>query len=170
MLDERQYALDEGPCLSALRGQRAVFIPDLEASGQRQDCAREILSSGVHSILAVPVEAGAGTQAALNCYSREPASMDEDFVGAVEAFAGSISRILRLALRCHLPAVAGSGLGPEMRARGLVDGAVAVFMAQSRSSRSEAFASLGRLALSGNMRISDRAIQVLHEARRGQGL
>lgn len=170
VLDERQYAFDHGPCLTALRSQRTVFIPDLKASAQWQDYAHEILSSGVHSILAVPVEAGGGTQAALNCYSREPRSMDAAFVAAVEAFAGSISRILRLALGFHLPALAGSDLGPELRARGLVDGAVAVIMVQNRSSRAEAFASLGRLAISGNMRISDRAVQVLHEARRTREL
>lgn len=169
-LDERQYAFDDGPCLTALRQQRTVLIPDLDESRKWEDYAREIASSGVHSILAVPVEAGSSTQAALNCYALEPGMMDDAFVAAVESFAGSISRILRLALRFHLPALAGADLGPELRARGLVDGAVAVLMVQAKCSRAEALAQLGRSAFEGNMRIADRAVQVLREARRAKGL
>lgn len=169
-LDERQYAFNDGPCLTALRQDRMVFIPDLHASRQWGHYAREIASSGVHSILAVPVEAGNGTRAALNCYARDPGTMDERFIAAVEAFAGSISRILRLALGFHLPAIAGADLGPELRARGLVDGAVAVIMVQDKCSRADAFAQLGQTAFTSNMRIGDRAIQVLQSARRARGI
>lgn len=170
VLDERQYAFDNGPCLTALRQQRKVFIPEMDESRTWRDYAREIGSSGVHAILAVPVEAGSGTQAALNCYAREPGIMDSDFVSAVEAFAGSISRILRLALRFHLPALAGADLGSELRARGLVDGAVAVIMVRDKCSRAEAFAQLSRSAFSANVRLGDRAIEVLREARRARGM
>ncbi|EMQ96661.1 GAF and ANTAR domain-containing protein [Paeniglutamicibacter gangotriensis] len=169
-LDERQYAFDNGPCLTALRQQRTVFIPELAESRNWEDYAREIASSGVRTILAVPVEAGSGTQAALNCYSREPGIMDATFISAVQAFAGSISRILRLALRFHLPALAGADLSSELRARGLVDAAVAVIMIEDKCSRAEAFAQLGRSAFSGNVRVGDRAIEVLREARRAQGM
>lgn len=169
-LDERQYAFNDGPCLTALRLQRKVFIPDLAQSVGWEDYARDIASSGVRSILAVPVEAGSSTQAALNCYAREPGTMDESFVAAVEAFAGSISRILRLALRFHLPALPGADLGTELRGRALVDAAVAVIMVRDKSSRAEAFAQLGRSAFTGRVRLKERAIEVLREARRAQGL
>jgi GAF domain-containing protein len=169
-LDERQYAFDNGPCLTALRRQRQVFIPDLDASLIWEDYAREIRSSGVYSILAVPIEAGGSTQAALNCYARDPSTMDDAFVCAVEAFAGSISRILRLALRFHLPAIAGADLGPELRTRGLVDAAVAVIMVRATCSRAEAFARLGQTAFRGNLRLKDCAVQVLSEARHARGL
>ncbi|MDQ0095995.1 hypothetical protein [Paeniglutamicibacter psychrophenolicus] len=66
--------------------------------------------------------------------------MDEEFVTAVEALTGPISRILRQALGFPLPALAGSDLGIELPARGLVDGAVAVIMVQDKCSRAEAFA------------------------------
>ncbi|MCV9996387.1 GAF and ANTAR domain-containing protein [Paeniglutamicibacter sp. ZC-3] len=170
ILDERQYAFDNGPCLTALRQQRTVFIPDLDESRKWEGYARVIASSGVQAILAVPVEAGSSTQAALNCYARDLGMMDAAFVSAVEAFAGSISRILRLALRFHLPALAGADLGPELRARGLVDAAVAVIMARDKCSRAEAFTQLGRSAFTGNMRLGERAIEVLREARRAQGM
>lgn len=169
-LDERQYALGDGPCLTALRQQRKVHIQDLGTAQGWEAYAREIDSSGVRSILAVPVEAGSGTQAALNCYVRDPAAMDEAFVAAVEAFAESISRILRLALRFHLPALAGADLDVELRGRALVDAAVAVVMARDKCGRSEAFSRLGRSAFEGGLRLKEMAIQVLREARRAQGI
>lgn len=169
VLDERQYAMNHGPCLSALRGQRPIFVPDLAAAGDWADYAREIQFSGVAAIFAIPVAAGPGTAAALNCYAFEAATMDATFRLDVATVAASFSGVLRLALRVHPAASAGSGYTPEMDSRAVVDAAIGLIMVQVRCSREEAFGRLGRLAFEHRSRIRDEAAAMLWEAKRSMG-
>jgi GAF domain-containing protein len=71
-LDEKQYAFDDGPCLTALRQQRQVLIEDLSIDERWERYAREIAAEGIRSVLAVPIEAGGSSRAALNCYAPGP--------------------------------------------------------------------------------------------------
>jgi len=167
VLDERQYFFNEGPCLTALRQHRRVLIPDLASSRKWARYAWEIRSSGVAAILAVPVEAGKGTAAALNYYAFDTSTIDDAFILAVETLSTAISRILQLALRFHLPSPEGTDFGPALRSRALIDAAVAVIMIQGRCSRAQALQMLQQAASNENSRIRDQAIRILNQARRG---
>lgn len=169
ILDERQYARNAGPCLSALRNQQTIFVPDLAVSKEWAAYGLDIQSSGVASIMAIPVAAGHGTAAALNCYAFDTTTMDASFRGAVELLAASFSGILRLALRIHPGASDGSGLTPEMDSRAVVDAAVGLIMTKERCSREEAFGRLGRLALERKLRLRDQAATLLWESKRTMG-
>jgi GAF domain-containing protein len=56
-LDEMQYEFDEGPCLSAVRGQHGVLIPDLQAGERWRSYARAVAGEGIRSVLSVPIGA-----------------------------------------------------------------------------------------------------------------
>lgn len=169
VLDERQYALNHGPCLSALRGQAPVFVPELQASDIWTDYAQDIKSSGIAAIYAVPVVAGTDCSAALNCYAYDTTTMDNSFRTAVEAIALSFSGILRLALRIHPAGPAASGFTPEMDSRAVVDAAVGLLMIQDRCGREEAYGRLGRMAFAHSSRIRDEAACILWEAKQAMG-
>lgn len=105
ILDERQYARNVGPCLSALRNQQIIFVPDPAA--------------------------GPGTAAALNCYAFDTSTMNALSRATVGLLAASFSGILQLALRIHSGTPSGSGLTPEMDPTVVVDAAVGLLMMQS---------------------------------------
>jgi GAF domain-containing protein len=65
-LDEKQYAIDDGPCLTALREQHIVMIPDLAADSRWHRYAEAVAAEGVRSVLAVPIPTDGSSCAALN--------------------------------------------------------------------------------------------------------
>jgi len=67
-LDERQYALDDGPCLTALRHQRTVLIPDLQTDDGWAWYAQAVSDEGIRTVLTVPIPSDNGSRSALNCY------------------------------------------------------------------------------------------------------
>ncbi|HKU30642.1 MAG TPA: GAF and ANTAR domain-containing protein [Arthrobacter sp.] len=166
-LDERQYAFDDGPCLTALRHQRTVLIEDLGADDQWQRYARAVADEGVRSVLAVPIKADSTSRAALNCYALTPGLFDDATVSAVEAHAASISKILRLALRMHVPEPFPEHLRSALQSRAILDAAVSLIMLQNRCSRDQAMRLLHAAALNSNRRLRDIATGILDGAERG---
>ncbi|SKC10121.1 Response regulator with putative antiterminator output domain [Arthrobacter sp. 49Tsu3.1M3] len=167
-LDEMQYEFDEGPCLSAVRGQHEVLIPDLHADERWRSYARVVAGEGIRSVLAVPIGAEPPARAALNCYSKVPGSFDESLVAAVRQHAGSMSPILRLALRIHLPEPYPEHLRSALRSRAVVDAAIALIMVQNRCGRDQAMGILQLASRDSTRRLHDIAADIL--AHSGQPL
>ena len=69
-LDEKQYAFDDGPCLTALRHGTTVLVPDVAADDRWEHYASAVSGEGIGSVLAVPIATDPGSAAALNCYAR----------------------------------------------------------------------------------------------------
>lgn len=160
-LDEKQYEFDDGPCLTALREQHRVLIPDLGADGRWQHYAQAIAGEGIESVLAVPIKVQDPYMAALNCYSREPAAFDTAVIDAVEQHAASISRILRLALRVHAPGAYPEHLRSALQSRAVVDAAVSLIMIQTHGGREQALEILRRGAQDSNRTVHDIAQDIL---------
>jgi GAF domain-containing protein len=161
LLDETQYSFDAGPCLSALRHQRAVLIHDLGHDERWGHYMEAIADVGIHSVLAFPILTDPSSRAALNCYAESPFAFDEAAVNLIEEQAASMSRILRLALRLHGPEVFPDGLRAELRSRAMVDAALALVMIQNRSGREAAMGLLQAAASSTNRKLRDVAGDIL---------
>jgi GAF domain-containing protein len=147
-LDEKQYAFDDGPCLTALRHGSTVLVRDVGTDDRWEHYSSVVSPEGIRSVLAVPIDTDPGSAAALNCYARSSRAFDQRTVAAVEQHAASISRTLRLALRLHAPEIYPEQLRSALKSRAVIDAAVALIMVQNRCSR-------------------DQALQLLHEASRG---
>ncbi|MEC5190041.1 MULTISPECIES: GAF and ANTAR domain-containing protein [unclassified Arthrobacter] len=147
LLDEKQYAFDDGPCLTALRQGITVLVPDVADTVRWEHYGTTVSGEGIVSVLAVPIATDPGAGAALNCYARSKGVFDPATVAAVERHAASISRILRLASRVHPPEIYPEHLRSALKSRAIVDAAVALIMIQNRCSR-------------------ERAMELLHEAAR----
>src|SRR4051812_32311240 len=71
-IDELQYGLDHGPCLSSLRTGKPVRIDDLASDQRWGDYAVRALAHGVRSSLSMPLTAQDRPVGALNLYSERP--------------------------------------------------------------------------------------------------
>ena len=163
-LDEKQYAFDDGPCLTALRRGITVVVPDVQHDDRWDHYASAVSGEGIKSVLAVPIATDPGSAAALNCYSRTSGVFDEATVAEVERHAASISRILRLALMVHPPEIYPEHLRSALKSRAIVDAAVALIMIQNRSSREQAMELLHVAARATDSRLHTIAADILQGA------
>lgn len=165
-MDEKQYGFDDGPCLTALREGRTVLVENLETSERWRRYSKAVTDDDVASVLAVPIDAGEDAGAALNCYARSTdAFRAASTVAAVEAYAASLSRVLRLALRVHRLAFLPEGLHGALQSRAVIDAALSLVMAQTHGSREEAAAVLHEMARSNRQQLKEIATDILNGAR-----
>ncbi len=160
-LDEKQYEFDDGPCLTALREQHRVLIPDLESDDRWHQYAQAIAGDGIRTVLAVPIGVQEPYKAALNCYSRHLSAFGPAAIDEIERHAVSISRILRLALRVHSPGAYPDHLRHALQSRAVVDAAVSLTMVQTRGGREQALEVLRRAAQDSNRTVHDIAQDIL---------
>src|SRR6476620_11890571 len=72
-VDEIQYRLAQGPCLTAAEEEREVHVPDLfEEDRWGPDYANAVASHGLRSVLSLPFNLQGDAKAALNLYSDVP--------------------------------------------------------------------------------------------------
>jgi len=163
-LDEKQYEFDDGPCLTALREQRTVLIPDLPSDAQWRHYAHAISNEGIRTVLAVPIATENGSKAALNCYATEAGTFNPDTVASVEAHAESLSRILRLALRLHEEEPYPEHLRSAFKSRAIVDAAIALIMMQNHCNRESALRLIQLASRNSNKRLHEIAGNILDQA------
>lgn len=163
-MDEKQYAFDDGPCLTALRQQHTVVVPDLGNDSRWHRYATAVSGEGIRSVLAVPICTDPGAAAALNCYARAVDAFDAGTIEAIEEHADSISRILRLALRVHPPEIYPEDLRQTLKSRAAIDAAVSLIMAQNRCSRDQAMELLHLAARATDTKLHTIATDILSGA------
>jgi GAF domain-containing protein len=160
-LDEIQYSLHDGPCLTALRTAQTILVTDVGTDPRWAPYARNMSRENVRSVLAVPIPTGDGSAAALNCYSSETGVFESGTVEQVREYASSISNILRLALRVHPASPYPEHLRSALQSRAVIDAAVALVMAQNRCSHDQALALISRAAAIQGTRMHDIAADIL---------
>lgn len=163
-LDEKQYAFDDGPCLTALREGHTVLVSDVGADGRWEHYGSVVSGEGVRSVLAVPIATDPGSAAALNCYAGTADVFDSETIARVESHAESISRILRLALRVHPAEIYPEGLRSALKSRAIIDAAVSLIMLQNRCSREQAMELLHLAARASDSRLHGIATDILNGA------
>jgi hypothetical protein len=163
-MDEKQYAYDDGPCLTALRQQHTVLVPDLGNDSRWENYARAVSGEGIRSVLAVPIRTDPGAAAALNCYARSTDAFDAATIASVEEHTDSISRILRLALRVHPAEIYPEHLRSALKSRAVIDAAVSLIMVQNRSSRDQAMELLHLAAQASDSKLHTIAADILSGA------
>lgn len=101
-LEELQFALDEGPCVEASRGDRPVLHPELTATGSvrwpRYGVAA--LDAGVHALFAFPLRVGAVRIGVLDLYRDTPGALEAPDLADGLAFADA-AIVLLLYLQGH---------------------------------------------------------------------
>ena len=97
--DERQYELDDGPCLEALRTRSVVRVRDLAEEDRWGDYPRRAMEAGVRSSLSFPLVLGEGARGALNLYSGRPDAFNDTDERAGHSWAGQAAGALSVAWR-----------------------------------------------------------------------
>jgi GAF domain-containing protein len=160
-LDELQYGLGEGPCLTALRELTTVHIPDLRAEERWPRYAAAAWEEGIGSILSVPLPLEGEANAALNLYSTHTNAFSGADIEGAEAYAAQASKALRLAVRVAQLTDDRKHLTTAMESRTTIDVAVGAIMAQNRCSQESALKILKIASSTRNMKLRDVAAAVV---------
>jgi hypothetical protein len=162
-LEELQFALDEGPCVEASRGDHPVLHPELTASGSvrwpRYGAAA--LDAGVHAIFAFPLQVGAIRIGVLDLYRDTPGHLTAVELADGVAFADAAT-VLLLYLQDH-PGPDGepTALTGPIDSRAEVHQATGMITAQLGVSLAEALLRLRAHAYDSGQSVTDVAADVV---------
>ncbi|MDQ0675628.1 MULTISPECIES: GAF and ANTAR domain-containing protein [Micrococcaceae] len=157
-VDEIQYSLSQGPCLTAAKEEREVHVPDLfEENRWGPDYASAVASHGLRSVLSLPFNLQGEAKAALNLYSDVPRKFDERAAAKARGFTREISQALRLAVRFSLHSDSAANLRATLQSRTIIDIAIGIVMAQNRCSQEAAVSILTEAASNSNTKLRDIA-------------
>jgi hypothetical protein len=162
-LEELQFALDEGPCVEASRGDHPVLHPELTATGSvrwpRYGAAA--LDAGVHAIFAFPLRVGAIRIGVLDLYRDTPGHLTTLELADAGAFADAATLLL-LYLQDH-PGPDGepTALTGPIDSRAEIHQATGMITVQLGISLTEALLRLRTHAYDSGQSVTDVAAEVV---------
>jgi hypothetical protein len=161
-VDEIQYSLSQGPCLTAAEEEREVHVPDLfEEDRWGPDYANAVASHGLRSVLSLPFSLQGEAKAALNLYSDVPHKFTEISAARARGYTREISQALRLAVRFSLHTDSATNLRATLESRTVIDIAVGIVMAQNRCSQETAVRILTDASSHSNVKLRDVAASLV---------
>ncbi len=166
-VDDIQYGLGEGPCVSAVAERQTVSSGNLGGEPQWPRFGPRVGRLGVHSALSLPLMISDRVLGALNVYARPKDTFDAHAIALGQAFAGpaavSVSNAQMLAQAERLIVQ----LQEALTSRAEIDQALGVLMSRSGLSAGEAFDRLRSMSQARSKKLSEVARELLGEAVRG---
>jgi GAF domain-containing protein len=160
-VDELQYLLGEGPCLTALAGKALVRVDDIAGDTRWPGFSKLALAYEIRSCVALPLFAGARMIGALTLYSPHRQAFGTGETERVEHFARSASRALAVAVRLASYTALVDQLRASLATRAVIDQALGVIMAQNRCNQAEAFAVLRGASQQRNVKLRQLAEEIV---------
>ena len=163
-IDDIQYGIGEGPCITAAREGRTVISGSLGGDQRWRRFGGTVARLGVHSALSLPLLAPDGVVGAMNVYARGRQAFDDRAVELGEIFAIPASvavqnaQVLAQAERLALK------LQSALATRGVIDRAVGIMMSRSGVTEGEALARLRALSQHEHQKLAVVAHGIVDEA------
>lgn len=149
-VDELQFTLDEGPCLTVLTEHEIANVADTQREGRWPAWSRSAADEGVHSSLSVRLATSTPLFACLNMYSHDTDGFDDDAVDLAAVYA-------RLASVAMDQAREVSGLRSALQNRLVIGAAQGILMERYGLSLDRSFEVLRRHSNESNIKLRDVA-------------
>ncbi|MDP9890460.1 GAF domain-containing protein [Pseudarthrobacter enclensis] len=120
-VDELQYNFGDGPCLTALREEVTVYVPDLDRERRWPRYCAVAWSEGIGSILSIPLPLDNDAGAAINLYAADREAFTDDDIASTQTYGAQASKSLRLAVRIAQLLSAQQNLEAAMRSCTIID-------------------------------------------------
>jgi GAF domain-containing protein len=160
-VDELQYALDDGPALSALRDGKAVHVDDTAEMARWPEFGQRAASQGIRSCLALPLNADGRPVGTLNLYARSASAFGPEEEQRAADFASNASGALALAVRLVSHAALIEQLRTSLASRTTIDQALGIIMAREHCDQGRAFAILRAASQNSNVKLRDIAATIV---------
>ena len=157
-LDDLQYQLGEGPCLSAMREQPVVAVPHARHDQRWPAYMPRAVALGLRSQLAVRLFLDDhGTLGGLNLYSTTRDILDEEAEPIADLFAAHAASALEKTREV-------TELYTALESRQIIGQAIGIVMERYGLHEDRAFAFLVRASSHGNVKIRDLSRRLVEEA------
>lgn len=163
-VDGAQLAAGEGPCHDAFRDRDVVVTADVRTDPRWPRLARRLSGVPVHSVLAVPLEAGDDCPGVLNVYAAEREAFGSSTVRLADLMGGAISAVLQdMGERRRLSDYAHQ-LEQALSSRAVIDQAKGTIMATWGGTPEQAFARLTAISQRSNIKLREVARLLVEDA------
>jgi GAF domain-containing protein len=159
--DERQYELDDGPCLQAMRTGERVSVGDMASEERWGLYPQRAVEAGVRSSLSFPLAVGNRGRGALNLYARNANAFTSADEIAGQTWAGQAAGALAVAWQMAERDEAVDLLNQGMVTRQVIGQAVGLLMAQRRCTAEEAFDMLKIASQRNNEKLRNVATRIV---------
>ena len=161
LLDEKQYDLDQGPCLEALATERIVSSPDFGTETRWNGYPTQAVVHGIRSVYSSPLMADHTAIGVLNLYGHDPDAFDEDSRRAAALLARLTSTIITAALRHYDELTLTDHLRAALSSRSVIDQAMGIVMGMQRCGPQEAFDVLRTVSQNRNIPLREIAAELV---------
>ena len=165
-VDDTQYGLGQGPCISAAQEARTITSGSLGADQRWPRFGGRVARLGVHSALSMPLVTPGGVIGALNIYAHDKNAFDERAARLAELFAIPAAIAVQNAQVLDQTRRLASQLEQAVQTRGSIDRAVGIIISRTGVSADEALARLRRLSQTEHRKLTVVADAMVEEAAR----
>jgi GAF domain-containing protein len=162
-MDEVQYTFDDGPCLTALRDNLLVDVPDVAGDPRWPHFSEHGRAQGARSSLSVPMSVDGRAVGALNLYARTVDAFTSVDRARAEQFAADAADTVALAARLADKEERIRHLRRALTSRSVIDHATGILMGRYRITARDAFDLLRKGSQNSNTKIRDIAGQLVHD-------
>jgi GAF domain-containing protein len=163
-IDAVQYAMGQGPCISAARESRTVMSGSLGADSRWPRFGGTTARLGVHSVVSLPLVTVDGVVGAMNVYAHAKNVFDERAVELGEIFAAPAAIAVQNAQVLARTQRLVAQLRSALETRGVIDRAVGIMMSRSGGTEQEALERLRALSQREHHKLAAVARQIVDEA------
>jgi GAF domain-containing protein len=156
-LDQVQYRLRSGPCLTAASTGRAAEIVDTAAPEQFQEFAAAAAAAGCGSVLSVPLPVREKVGGALNVYNRAFSVADQRTRALVSRFADYAVVPVSNMYLYETAVERADHLAAALDSRAVIDQAKGILMERYKLTPDQAFQALTRVSMETNTKVREIA-------------
>ena len=163
-IDDIQYGIGQGPCISAARDGRTVMSGSLGADSRWPRFGGTVARLGVHSVVSLPLVTPDGVVGAMNVYARAKNAFDDRAAELGEIFAIPAAIAVQNAQVLAQTQRVAAQLKSALETRAVVDRAVGIMMSRSGGTEHEALERLRAMSQHEHQKLALVARQIVDEA------
>lgn len=163
-VDDIQYGMGQGPCVSAVREATTVLSGSLGGDKRWPRFGGAVARLGVHSVVSLPLITADGVVGVMNVYAHERNAFDERAVELGEVYAAPAAVAVQNAHVLEQTRRLAARLQAALETRSVIDRAVGILMSRSGGTETEALNRLRALSQQEHHKLSVVARGIVDEA------
>jgi GAF domain-containing protein len=169
-IDDIQYSLGQGPCLSAVADRQIVLSGSLGGDRRWPQFGSRVARLGVHSVVSLPLITDEGVLGAMNVYAHDKNAFTADAERLGQLFAVPAAIAVQNAQVLAQTKRLASQLQAALSSRGVIERAIGIMMSRSGGTEAEALDRLRTLSQHQHEKLPVVAQSIVQEAvRRARG-
>jgi GAF domain-containing protein len=163
-VDDVQYGMNQGPCISAARDGQTIVSGSLGGDSRWPRFGGRVARLGVHSVVSLPLMTPDGVVGAMNVYAHAKNVFDDRAAELGQVFAVPAAIAVQNAHVLAQTRRLANRLQSALELRGVVDRAIGILMSRSGGTEHQALERLRALSQREHRKLAEIAREIVDEA------